>query len=99
MGCGGSAPAKEQPAPAPAPAVKKPDPEAEARRKAEKEEEARWIEIAKKQGPPEPKVPVLPPNATEQQYKQFMIDRYEHEGWENSIILLARRLRAESQQK
>ena len=93
MGCGESKPAP----PPPRPVRRQPDPEAEERRRREKEEEKKWIEVAKKQGPPEPKVPQLPPNPTEQQYKQFMIDRFEHEGWENQIILLARKLRAEAQ--
>ncbi|KAL7716929.1 Solute carrier organic anion transporter family [Entamoeba marina] len=94
MGCLSSSP---EPTPTTnRPPPRRVDPEAEERRRKEKEEEARWVEIAKKQGPPEPKVPQLPANPTEQQYKQFMIDRFEHEGWENQIILLARKLRAES---
>ncbi|BFU18811.1 hypothetical protein EHI8A_063990 [Entamoeba histolytica HM-1:IMSS-B] len=95
MGCGSSAP---EPAPVQQrPQPRKVDPAVEERRRKEKAEEAKWVEIAKKQGPPEPKIPQLPPNPTEQQYKQFMIDRFEHEGWENQIILLARKLRAENQ--
>lgn len=65
-----------------------------ARRQREAEEEKRWMEIAKAQHRPEPPKAVLPPGATAEQYKDFMRQKYEHENWENELLLMARRMRA-----
>jgi len=98
MGCGGS---KE-----PDPPPKKsgyhppppPSPEEIARREREKAEEQRWIEIAKQSGPPEPPVAVFTPGGDEAAYKEYMRVKYEHECWENQIILLSRKMRAAAEQ-
>jgi hypothetical protein len=42
---------------------------------------------------------VFTPGGSEEQYKEYMRAKYEYEAWENSIILLARKLRAQAQQQ
>jgi len=74
-----------------------PSPEEIARREAEKAEEARWLERAKASGPPEPPKAVFQPGSSEEQYKEYMRVKYEHERWENQMILLSRKMRAEAQ--
>ena len=50
--------------------------------------------------PPEPPVATKPTDpSNEESYKEYMRIRYEHEGWENQVLLLARRLRAQAQQQ
>jgi len=72
-----------------------PSPEEIARREREKAEEQRWIEIAKQKcEKPEPPVAVFTPGGDEAAYKEYMRAKYEHECWENEIILLSRKLRA-----
>ena len=57
-----------------------------------------WHNNAETNPPPFPK-PQLGANASEQEYKQFMVQRYEYEAWENSLILIARKMRKEAQEK
>eukprot|EP01130_Rhizamoeba_saxonica_P008736 TRINITY_DN3531_c0_g1_i1.p1 TRINITY_DN3531_c0_g1~~TRINITY_DN3531_c0_g1_i1.p1 ORF type:complete len:174 (-),score=34.93 TRINITY_DN3531_c0_g1_i1:42-563(-) len=40
---------------------------------------------------PEPHQPHLPNNATEEEYKDFMREKYEYERWENKLILYYRK--------
>eukprot|EP01105_Mastigella_eilhardi_P020966 TRINITY_DN5036_c0_g1_i2.p1 TRINITY_DN5036_c0_g1~~TRINITY_DN5036_c0_g1_i2.p1 ORF type:complete len:121 (-),score=41.72 TRINITY_DN5036_c0_g1_i2:46-408(-) len=104
MGCCGSTTGNNaQPAPRVAAPVAQPytppkPPTAEeiAARKHEEEEERRWLEQAKRTGPAEPPPAVLPPGASQEQYKEYMRVKYEHEAWENQVLLLSRRLRAQA---
>eukprot|EP00727_Mastigamoeba_balamuthi_P011184 m51a1_g6689 hypothetical protein (101) ;mRNA; r:59270-59851 len=77
-----------------------PPPSAEelARREHEKQEEVRWMAEAKRVGPPEPPKAILKDNPSESDYKAFMKVKYEHEAWENQMLLLARKLRAQAAQ-
>lgn len=51
----------------------------------------RWENLAREQSPePFPK-PILSPQChSEEEYKAYMIKRFEYEAWENNIILLGR---------
>eukprot|EP01116_Phalansterium_solitarium_P008818 TRINITY_DN22782_c0_g1_i1.p1 TRINITY_DN22782_c0_g1~~TRINITY_DN22782_c0_g1_i1.p1 ORF type:complete len:479 (+),score=132.99 TRINITY_DN22782_c0_g1_i1:157-1593(+) len=80
-----------------APARTTPSPEELERKRREKEEEKLWIEEAKRVGPPEPHKPFYDASQhNEELYKQYMIEKYNYEQWENSILLLARRLYKDS---
>jgi hypothetical protein len=70
-------------------------PEMIEKKRREAEEVKKWEEEARRVGPAAPTKPVLPPGASEEQYKKYMMDKYEYEAWENKIILLARKLRKE----
>ncbi len=74
--------------------------EQEAKKKRE-EDEKRWIDEAKKVGPraPFPSKPQYKPGGTEEEYKQFMTDKYSYEAWENDIIRLARKLQTDATAK
>ena len=56
-----------------------------------------WLAEAKKVGPAEPPQAVVVPGMSEQEYKIYMRVKYEHEAWENQIILLSRKMRAQAQ--
>jgi hypothetical protein len=63
----------------------------------EVEEQRMWLETAKKASPPEPPMPPpLEPNATRDQYKAYMVAKYEHEQWENAVLLLSLKMCASS---
>jgi len=100
---GGSSSKKKQPAATqPArrqPVRNEPTPEELERRRKEEEEHKRWQEEARKVGPPAPPKPTFRPGGTEEEYKQYMVAKYDYETWENSIILLARKLRNQAQQQ
>eukprot|EP00178_Gracilaria_changii_P017955 TRINITY_DN51245_c0_g1_i1.p1 TRINITY_DN51245_c0_g1~~TRINITY_DN51245_c0_g1_i1.p1 ORF type:complete len:106 (+),score=23.68 TRINITY_DN51245_c0_g1_i1:38-355(+) len=71
-------------------------PEELERRKREKEEEQKWFEIAKSKADPAPPKPVPKQGLSEDEYKQYMREKYDYEAWENSVILLSRKLRKEA---
>jgi hypothetical protein len=54
------------------------------------------LEEAKRVGPKPPKKPVYNPGATEEEYKGYMQEKYNYEAWENELIRLGRKLRAEN---
>lgn len=70
-------------------------PEVIERKRREAAEAKKWEEEAKRVAGPIPPVPQLIPGASEEQYKKYMIDKFEYEAWENKIILLGRKLRKE----
>lgn len=76
-----------------------PTPEELARKRREEEETKRWIEEAKRVGPPCPPKPTFSPGGTENEYKRYMLAKYDYEAWENNLILLSRRLRTQAQQQ
>lgn len=63
--------------------------------KKEAEEERKWLEKAKMLNPPPFEKPQFS-GGTEAEYKEYMKKKYEYEQWENSCILLARKLRKEN---
>jgi len=54
-------------------------------------------EEAKRVGPPAPPKPAFRPGGSEDEYKKYMVEKYEFEAWENQVILLGRKLRQQSQ--
>eukprot|EP01116_Phalansterium_solitarium_P025061 TRINITY_DN93_c2_g1_i1.p3 TRINITY_DN93_c2_g1~~TRINITY_DN93_c2_g1_i1.p3 ORF type:complete len:111 (+),score=26.16 TRINITY_DN93_c2_g1_i1:158-490(+) len=67
------------------------------RRRAEEEERKIWEERAAACAPPAPfPKPELMPGSNDDQYKEYMRRKYEYEAWENSIVLLARKMRREA---
>eukprot|EP01112_Ceratiomyxa_fruticulosa_P018340 TRINITY_DN5841_c1_g1_i1.p1 TRINITY_DN5841_c1_g1~~TRINITY_DN5841_c1_g1_i1.p1 ORF type:complete len:107 (-),score=30.09 TRINITY_DN5841_c1_g1_i1:104-424(-) len=104
MGGGGSKKKKQAPSPAPAPAkggyAGRAPPSAEEieRRRRDEEESKKWEEEARRVGPPPPypTKPVFVAGGSEDVYKAYMRQKYEYELWENSIILLGRKLRQQA---
>jgi len=72
-----------------------PTPEELERKRRDEDESKRWIEEAKRVGPPCPPKPSFSPGGTEEEYKRYMISKYDYEAWENNIILLSRKLRTQ----
>jgi hypothetical protein len=113
MGCAGSTEVKENssssskkgksqsPSQQPSGRTPRPEPTPEEleKKRLESEEVKRWEEEARRVGPSAPPKPILPPSPNEQQYKQYMMERYEYEAWENKIILLGRKLRKEHKEQ
>jgi len=100
MGGSGS---KSKPAPPPprtrqAPTRRyEPTPEELERKRQEEDSSKRWIEEAKRVGPPCPPKPTFSPGGSEEEYKKYMISKYDYEAWENNILLLGRKLRQNNQ--
>eukprot|EP01110_Echinostelium_bisporum_P006859 TRINITY_DN26857_c0_g1_i1.p1 TRINITY_DN26857_c0_g1~~TRINITY_DN26857_c0_g1_i1.p1 ORF type:complete len:106 (-),score=25.15 TRINITY_DN26857_c0_g1_i1:88-405(-) len=82
-----------------APKRYEPTPEEIERKRREEEESKRWLEEAKRVGPPAPPKPTFRPGGSEDEYKNYMLQKYEYEAWENATILLSRKLRQQAAQQ
>jgi len=57
--------------------------------------ERMWLDEARKECPPEPPVPILPFNPSNESFKKYMLQKYDHEKWENNLQMKAKQLKAQ----
>jgi len=73
-----------------------PTPEELERQRLEAEEDKKWQAIAAEKNPPPFPKPAFAKGGTQEEYKIFMVQKYQFESWENTNILLGRKLRKEA---